>query len=397
MSDRTLFLHAGGSKSGSSAIQVFLALNAQRLRSLGFSYRDGHTAITDEHAVTSGNGEALFTVLADRRLASARRTRIRQALLAHFSDEHTNAVCSSEHFSLLAYEQWLDLFEVANQQGIKVVVCYYVRNLSPFLSSSYDQSIKRHGLSITWREFLSQITTWEHFQALERLARTPAKDDLRVLSYDNCRGRIVGSFLELLGIAKDFESSLVEHANRRVVNRSLTDTERQILRTLNKQAGDQYSRMLSDILLKSNPNAARDPLRVDDLAIQQLSVKFGGQVAWINTTFFAGEPVVKLVASNSELPCGAPSADDDLGAYKAAFEFLSGIAGTARSAAVSEIADRLLSVDWENADNPRLPEDFDPLGYLLCNRDLLIADVKPYRHYLEYGSREARVWKVERS
>ena len=36
----------------------------------------------------------------------------------------------------------------------------------------------------------------------------------------------------------------------------------------------------------------------DEVAIRQLSAKFGGQVAWINKAFFAGEPVVELVASS---------------------------------------------------------------------------------------------------
>src|ERR1700756_2285765 len=103
MSDRTLFFHAGGSKSGSDPLQVFMALNAHKLRPLGFCYRTSHAAVSDEHAVTSGNGEALFNELTNGRLASTQRTRIRQALRAHFSDECTNAVCSSEHFSLLAH------------------------------------------------------------------------------------------------------------------------------------------------------------------------------------------------------------------------------------------------------------------------------------------------------
>ena len=43
--------------------------------------------------------------------------------------------------------------------------------------------------------------------------------------------------------------------------------------------------------------------------------------------------------------------------------------------------------------NPLLPADFDPLAYLIINKDLFFAGVNPQLHYLTYGIIEGRVYK----
>lgn len=43
-------------------------------------------------------------------------------------------------------------------------------------------------------------------------------------------------------------------------------------------------------------------------------------------------------------------------------------------------------------DDPRIPAEFDPELYLLVHTDVLDAEVDPYRHFLEWGMQEGRVW-----
>ncbi|HEY6531315.1 MAG TPA: hypothetical protein VIY72_03365, partial [Acidimicrobiales bacterium] len=43
--------------------------------------------------------------------------------------------------------------------------------------------------------------------------------------------------------------------------------------------------------------------------------------------------------------------------------------------------------------SPEIPEDFDPVGYLLANPDVLAAQVDPYEHYLSSGKDEGRRWR----
>ncbi len=94
------------------------------------------------------------------------------------------------------------------------------------------------------------------------------------------------------------------------------------------------------------------------------------------------------------------SSDDDqtlvsAHAYKVAFDVLVTCLATSRKTAMHHITNRLLSIDWENRGNPAIPDDFDPIGYLLRNGDLWVSDVKPFLHYVTYGKREGRGWKAK--
>jgi hypothetical protein len=56
---KKLYIHAGGSKAGSSAIQNFLTIHADELRKLGFFYKTT-TKLEHDWMITSGNGYELF-------------------------------------------------------------------------------------------------------------------------------------------------------------------------------------------------------------------------------------------------------------------------------------------------------------------------------------------------
>jgi hypothetical protein len=395
MQNKTLFIHAGGPKTGSSAIQVFLEVNAPALRALGFSYHTHGPAAVDEYEVTAGNGLGLFGELTSNRPdAAVQSSIVREMILNHFYEENQQAICSSENFSLLNPERWSLLRKIAADEQIDLIVCYYVRHLSAFFSSSYDQAL-RHGFYHERKEFFSMFEVWEHFRALEHLAQVFRKDALRVLSYDGCKKRLVESFLDVLGVAKRFDRDEIERGNKRIVNRSLTNTERDVLRVINSATASQYSKRLSDALLDANRNSRSEPLSYDAAEIRKLEEKFGKQVEWINDNFFSGQEIVKIFDSSARVDDGGrQSCPEQLKAYKVAFEMVAGQAKDSRDAAINEIANKLLAIDWENAGNPALPDDFDPIGYLLCNGDLLISELKPIDHYIHFGCFEGRKWKM---
>src|SRR5260221_644207 len=395
MPDRTLFLHAGGSKTGSSALQVFLYVLAERLQELGFFYCKLGLPVKHDFTVTAGNGVNLYSALSDRWTDEAVwRSNIRNALLSLFAELQHGAICSSETLSLLSGQQWLTLREIAAEERITLIVCFYVRNLADFLSSSYDQAL-RHGYSFTWPQFLEATKEWEHYNALRRLEQTFDKQTLRVMSYDQLKNRIVESFLEVLGVSENFDANVVGRCNQRIVNRSMTTAEREILCALNGSSAGRLSSILSDALVSANRQAKPEPNDVGEASMQRLEEIFGSQVQWINDNFFSSENVVRLAGSGNHSEVESErSKEDELTAYKAAFKALVLEVGNSRAAAKEDIIARLLAIDWENASDPAIPPEFDPFGYLLLNGDLLIADVRPFRHYIDYGVRESRNWKL---
>ena len=395
MQHKTIFLHAGGPKAGSSALQVFLSLNAERLQELGFVYSKCGLPVKEEFTVTAGNGVNLYAALSDHHTSDVVwRSDIRKALLSYFTEDKCYAICSSENFSLLTEECWTVLREIAAEEHVAVVACYYVRNLADFLSSSYDQSL-RHGYCFTWAKFLKETKVWEHYKALQLLERTFDREALRVISYDQCRKRITESFLEVLGISGHFDANIVNRGNQRIVNRSMTSAERDIIIAINNSAPGRLSSVVSDALMIGNRHARPEPNHIDEEEMLRLEEVFGPQIQWINDSFFAGQNVVKIVEPAASVETDSERSNDEtVTAYKLAFKTLVREVAGSRVAAISEITSRLLAIDWERAGDPVIPADFDPFGYLLLNGDLLIGAVKPFLHYIEYGAREGRNWKL---
>lgn len=394
MQDRTFYLHAGGPKAGSSALQVFLSLNAERLLDSGFAYKAFGVPVTDEQVVTAGNGVDLHSVLSSAHQSDAVwRANIRQAFMNHFTEGRPYAICSSEDFSLLSVRGWTALRQIADEEGVSLVVCYLVRNPIDFLRSSYDQAL-RHGAAFTWPHFLTLATDWLHHEALQRLITTLGKESLRVVSYDKCRKRIVESFLEILGASGHVAAGLVDGGNRRIVNRSMTSAEREILFVFNQSAGGRLSNMLSTALLRANQHATPQPNPVDEGDLRRLEEIFEPKVQWINDKFFGGQKIIPVTGLHADAEVDSEQVrKDELVAYKAAFEVLVQEVGKKRGEAIAEIFARLQAIDWVNSSDPAVPEDFDPIGYLLNNLDVMTAGVGPFRHYIDYGAREQRLWK----
>ena len=59
-----LFVHAGGTKTGTSALQNFFEMERDQLHKLGISYENS-CGIKSVHEITSGNGDPLYVMLRD--------------------------------------------------------------------------------------------------------------------------------------------------------------------------------------------------------------------------------------------------------------------------------------------------------------------------------------------
>jgi hypothetical protein len=57
---------------------------------------------------------------------------------------------------------------------------------------------------------------------------------------------------------------------------------------------------------------------------------------------------------------------------------------------VDFVSSRLKSIDWANSHHASIPENFDPVAYLILNKDLLNSQEKPFEHYIRYGQFERR-------
>lgn len=403
MTKKTLFVHCGGSKAGSSAIQNFLELRRHVLSSLGFAYLNP-VEIRSEHQIQSGNGADLAIMLMDSHAAAVDPGELLQKLVG----EEANAICSSEFFSDLDTAAWNRLHDSAKRVGIELRPIFFVRNVIPFLSSLYDQAIKRHG---EWRSFdvWCQEGVWQHPLALRAICGSSLAGSLTVLHYDRTADRIVERILHVIGVDQDLR--LGDDDKLRRVNRSLRHDERAALREINETLGGEYSAELSDMLLRAFPQRVGEPEAVSPSTAQMLHDRYQADVDWVNQTWFGGEPMVSvrpLASLEGSVPAESESALHLASISSSCHGPASPLPEFDRSLVqwciskmqlsvdkgIERVMSQLRQIDWDQSMDPAIPRTFDPVAYLLLNPDVLKSRAKPFQHFLEYGQYEpGRLWE----
>ena len=409
MNNRTLILHAGGSKTGSSAIQNFLELSSDSLRAHGFNYLN-LVSIKSEYQIQSGNGAPLYAAL----IASDSSEGEIDRILLSFVGNCEQAICSSEFFSDMDAAGWRQLRESAMRLRLNLRIVLFVRNVIPFFQSAYDQAIKCHG---EWRPFAICVAeaVWQHGRVLRLLAGEFAKSDIELVHYDGLgQHQLVERFLRVIGMESTFELALKDRSRR--VNRSLTEAERDLLRSINRSLGPEYAGQFFEKLVRTKPECFTNGAKVDAEVQSDLLVRYRDDVDWINQNWFDGRDVVGVLplqpagmlaalrkpkdpvtGQDPEYKQGHIAADvathhedlnDDLLRWCVSKFQLSIDIG------INAVVVQMRRIDWDNANHPSIPENFDPVAYLLLNIDVLKADSRPFGHYIEYGQFEdARPWE----
>lgn len=394
MTDRTLYVHAGGSKTGSTALQNFFEINASRLESLGFAY-ENRVRINSAYQINSGNGKSLFTKLP----STTTGNEIDSLVLSYFG-RCNNAICSSEYFAEFDTHHWKKLFESSMRLDVKLKVIFYVRNVIPYFQSVYDQNIKRHG---EWRSFDEWVAgqDWQHAKALQTIAGVLPKPSIQVLHFDLTKTNLIRGFLDILGIDSLFEVN--QNDQIRLVNRSLTGEERETLKAINKVLGDTYSKELSDLLIYANPNIQVEPVSFTKTTTDSLLALFNDKVGWVNKTFFNGQTAVSILPIEPEKGTLSQSAEItpthnnhlEKQIFNWAIEKLKAI----QDGPAQRIPQHILNILNNAAQNdlsgfhPELPADFDSLAYLLLNPSVLHGGYDPVQHFIHFGEREGRPYK----
>jgi hypothetical protein len=390
MADKTLFVHAGGSKTGSSALQNFFHFNASQLKNFGFAY-ENRFPIEHEHEIANSNGRLLYNLISSSTFAD---DDIDTLLLSYFG-RCDNAICSSEFLAELNVGGWKRLHESSIRIGVQLKVIFYVRNVIPFFQSAYDQIIKRHGAHQLFDDWVAKAF-WQHGKSLMRIANELPRSNIQVIQFEQERNHLIRGFLDILGVDPSFSIDLRDQ--RRQVNRSLTREERKVLIAVNKVLGPAYSAELSDLLIYANPNARGEPASYSQATVDLLLERFNPEVDWVNSCFFGGQAVVSVLpcSSGKNEPSVPSNEEDELKntVEKQALNWAIEKLKIVRNETESLIAHAIRVADRNEAKNhPDIPADFDVLSYLLINRDVLHAGVDPIQHYLNYGKNEKRAYK----
>jgi hypothetical protein len=381
---RTLWLHTGTWKTGSTALQAHLKFNRERLAAQGVSY-EFHPN-TDEW---EGNGTFLTRTLLGRHVAIGVLTGMLETHLA----ARPVGICSSENFTSFGHGEWAQLLDAAAHLGVQVRTITYLRDVAPYYQSMHAQAFKAGEHYCDLATFCAVNSYATVLDSLRTLHEQLGRDAMTVVRYESVSDAVDAPLMAALALQPGLlDASML--AKR--INRSLTNYEMKILARLVEKTGQQFANEIANLLLKKRPDLEPDHL-LDQAILQRLEERHRQDVRWINDTFFAGAEVLKVFAGPIDLQStraasdGAEQAiDRDVAAW--CIDKLATIQDTA----VSFVAEKMASIDWVNITDPAVPLDFDPIAYLIQNVDVLKAGVPPCAHYIASGQHNpARRWRWE--
>lgn len=159
---RTVFLHIGVFKTGSSALQVFFAMNQKQLAAAGVRY----PSLSDldgakRGLVSSGNAAYLARSLmepeAPMALPQQKDDQLRKFEQSLNNTKEGNLLLSSEFFSYVPGASFQSLKEIANRNGFRLKVIAFVREQTSYLESLYIQRVKRGGIQQPPEEYIEKL------------------------------------------------------------------------------------------------------------------------------------------------------------------------------------------------------------------------------------------------
>lgn len=282
----SLFIHIGAHKTGTSALQSFLARNFEGLRQRGLLYPDSHTSsLASVGRTTSGNGSALILQMRDEK--HAKGTAFRKQLehhLKHSSD--CRILLSSEMFWGNDFHLLPLVAELARRTGRDAVIIIYLRPQSEAILSAWAEWVKRHGFTGTPTDyFKSWKSHFEYLPKLDQLENWFGRDQLVVRPYAReafKNGDLISDFLEIFGL----DHFRDEGEPPLAVNISLSEPEIALFRSLNRLGVG--TRALANLFDQVPAPAAGRTNLPDETLAKAISASYADSNAEISERYFRG-------------------------------------------------------------------------------------------------------------
>ena len=382
---RTLWVHAGAHKTGSTSIQNYLNRHGvPRTTSREIFYK---TKLYDQEIefLDAGNGQGFV----DQLLGDLDQESL-QLVMKDFLGNANEGLISCENLAALSAKHWEKFKEAGAASRIELKVIIFIRDLMPFMSSDYDQHL-RHGLTAEDFNHWCMSANWSHATALRSLAQVFAPGSLRVLHYESAKGSLFLKFFEALGLEGP-SFKLVDN-KALMLNTALSNVQRDLLIWINnslKGQNDFSQVVIARALQNTSANAQREKPDYNLETFNSMSLKFTSEKDWINRTFFGGRPVVSLGDSYNSQRTSATGS----GSAHIVETYRSVLAAMLKKANIEAcVLEQLKSINKQNLSDQAIPSDFCPVAYLLKNSDLINPKFDFLDHFLQHGKAESRPYK----
>jgi len=299
---KKLYLHIGLGKTGSSALQSWLSLNAEALARQGIDYADTVPEVKYGESL-SGNGSILHQACVDLDFDEVQRL---LTSTYFFTPGNDIAVISCELFQGARPAAIARLSQICRDNGIDVTVVAYVRSAYEGLYSTYMQFVKRSNYTHSFGEHESDTTLEVQMSYLRRYLDVFG-DKMVVLNYDEAKKDIYASFASVVGIDGGSLKKL-----KVKVNRSLTMQEADVLRRINALHHGDFSTPVSNYIIGLDPDV-ETPVRYERSLVERVRANTEADVRWVNEHF---NPTPSLVTDYYPGRDSAPAPPLTLASYR---------------------------------------------------------------------------------
>lgn len=310
---RTLTLHVGLTKTGSSALQVVFARNVDALARLGICYPSSASdALVVGGRVMSGNGTELVPFLAPREADPERARRALEGLFSEIErNELPHVLYSSESLFRFSPHPLEQLMSAMRMREVKVRCVLFVRDIAGHAWSAYCQAIKRKLYAGSFSEFLAgsgEVSYRVRLRwRLETLVKALGRENVLVLHYDSHRDALVEGFMREVFDVSDLSSLDLSSG---IVNRSPTQAELRFMRYLNENIDNKGDARLFDEVFSTLEPLGPGGAEISREDLELLNKQYVSDVMWINDEFFGGAERLRVIPPSTDI--GATQSDKQL-------------------------------------------------------------------------------------
>ncbi|TYO89210.1 hypothetical protein [Oceanicella actignis] len=279
---RTLFIHMGQPKTGTTWLQAALRLSRDALAAQGVAYPPAPGGEPDDPAaITSGNGKGL---LDGPQALAARLAEAKDARAALFSSERLqDALLDLPDPSFIAHE-------AARAGFARIEALLFIRDPVEHAASLGQQRVKRHGATEGPDALIARFD--QPARAAEAIARIAALDGtagvrarLTVRNYSVCRRALLPELAAWLGAPPE----LLRAPPLARANRALTRSELALQLRLNRalaDAPDAAARIGADAFCQRVPDIpagqSADPFRASPEAERRMLARLAPAMARVD-------------------------------------------------------------------------------------------------------------------
>ena len=268
---KTLYLHIGTMKTGTTYIQHFLYRNRSRLKECGVAF----PVMPYTYGSRSRSRNALFLSTpvydeAGRRDTAEEKRRFLEGLetITGLFQTCDTVVMTDETlwFNVFSYfpDLWKELRAYSQSHGFRIVLIVYLRRQDEYLESWWNQFIKHKAGRVSWTKFLmthEKYTCADYSVGLKKILEYFPQEDLVVRRYDRSRfpgGSIISDFLEIIGVEQD-ESFIEPGATQGENNNRLSGNMVEVKRNVNQllELGETELSLFENACLEASPDSER--------------------------------------------------------------------------------------------------------------------------------------------